>query len=152
MRNEVTVKTSASLSYYAGALRVARADYARIENSAADYPADIYGEVLEAAKGELFVAEEEFRCEFQACQVLEELAAMEAAPVAAKPRCAHWKAIKRVYAIAREKGLDTSKAGKARMRNAMENTLGRCVNSRGEYTGADWMKFGDWVKSDAARW
>jgi len=156
MQNEMTVEASATLSYYAGALRVARADYARIENSAADYGA-MHAEAMEAARDELFVAEEDYRCEFQACQALEELAADVApvAPVAVKaPRvkCPHYRAIRRAFAIAKDAGLDCSKAGKARARHAMENVIGECVNSRAEYSGSDWMRFGDAVKSGAAKW
>jgi len=224
MQNEMTVKTSATLSYYAGCLRAARRDLQTVENNAADYGA-MYGEAMEAARDELACAEFDFECEFKACQALEELAAMEAAvplevprasgrsfpvmplhdpyeipapaynPVSddyanyceaeakrieaalpeddgahdddhdptAPPRCSnplkptqdrcpHWKATKRVYAIAKEKNLDTTKAGKARMRHAMESALGRCVNSRGEYGFADWQAFGDMVKAGRATW
>jgi len=158
MQNETTVEASASLSYYAGCLRIARRDLQTVENSAADYPADMYGEVLDAARGELFVAEEEYRCEFQACEVLEQLAAMDAAPVAVeavkvpRAKCPHYRAIRRAFAIAKDAGLDVSKAGKARARHAMENVIGECVNSRAEYSGSDWMRFGDAIKAGAARW
>jgi len=154
MQNEMTVEASATLSYFAGALRVARADYARIENSAADYGA-MHAEALEAARDELFVAEEDYRCEFQACQALQELAAdvVPVAPVKApRVRCPHYRAIRRAFAIAKDAGLDVSKAGKARARHAMENVIGECVNSRAEYSGSDWMRFGDAIKAGAARW
>jgi hypothetical protein len=190
MQNEMTVEASGSLSYYAGALRVARADFARIENNAADYGA-MHAEAMEAARDELFVAEEDFRCEFQACQALQELGAMEAAPVAvamdapakveaakveaakveaakveaakveaakveaakaSRVKCPHYRAIRRAFAIAKDRGLDTTKAGKARARHAMEDVVGQCVESRAEYNGADWMKFGDKIKAGAVRW
>ncbi len=159
--NKTTVAAANSqLAYFAGVLRAARADVQQVEERRADYPADTYGEVLKSYHTALTQAEKDFRFEWQACQALEELAAMpdtpaQAAPVAtSKPqeRCPHWKAIKRVYAIAKERGLDTSRAGKARMRHTMESTLGRCVNSRGEYSGADWQAFGDAVKSGRAAW
>ena len=156
MQNEMTVEASGSLSYYAGCLRVARADYARIENSAADYGA-LHGEAMDAARGELACAEFDFECEFQACQALEELAA-DVAPVATvavkapRVKCPHYRAIRRAFAIAKDAGLDVSKAGKARARHAMENVTGQCVESRSEYSGAAWMRFGDAVKSGAARW
>lgn len=83
---------------------------------------------------------------------------MEAAPVAPvevkapRVRCPHYKAIRRAFAIAKDAGLDVSKAGKAKARHAMEDVIGQCVESRAEYTGADWMRFGDKIKSGAARW
>ncbi len=160
MQNEMTVEASATLSYYAGCLRAARADLATVENNAADYGA-MHGEALEAARDELAAAESDFGYEFQACEVLEQLAAMEAAPVApakveaakvSRVRCPHYRAIRRAFAIAKDAGLDCSKAGKARARHAMEDVIGQCVNSRSEYSGSDWMRFGDAVKSGAARW
>jgi hypothetical protein len=157
MQNETTVKTSGTLSYYAGALRVARADVQRVENNAADYGA-MHAEAMEAARAELAAAEFDFRCEFAAFEVLEQLELLHAAPVAVEPvkvsrvRCAHYKAIRRAFAIAKDAGLDVSKAGKARARHAMEDVIGQCVNSRSEYSGSDWMRFGDAVKSGAARW
>ena len=98
-----------------------------------------------------------FEAEFQACQALEELAA-DVVPVkveavkAPRVRCPHYRAIRRAFAIAKDVGLDCSKAGKARARHAMENVIGQCVNSRSEYSGIDWMRFGDAIKTGAARW
>jgi len=156
MQNEMTVEASATLSYYAGCLAVARRDLQTVENNAADY-GTMYGEALEAARDELAAAEFDFKAEFAACEVLEQLAA-DVAPVAVQtvkaPRvkCPHYRAIRRAFAIAKDAGLDCSKTGKAKARYAMEDVIGQCVNSRSEYTGADWMRFGDAIKSGAARW
>jgi hypothetical protein len=149
----MTVKTDGLLSYYAGCLRTTRRDFQTVENNAADYGA-MHGEAMQQARAELAAAEFDFRCEFQACEVLQELAA----PVIVEPvkapriRCPHYKAIRRAFAIAKEKGLDTSKAGKARARHAMEDVIGQCVNSRSEYNGGDWMRFGDAIKAGRATW
>lgn len=162
MQSETTVSinSSAQLGYFAGALRVARAELERIEAHACEWDADAYAEAMQQARAELAAAEFDYRCEFQACQALEELAAVDSAPVAVAPvavkaprvRCPHYKAIRRCYAIAKERGLDCSKAGKARARHAMEDVIGQCVESRAEYTGADWMRFGDAIKAGAVRW
>ena len=157
MQNEMTVEASATLSYYAGCLRVARADVQRVEDRRADYPASEFAGVLASYREAVAVAEFDFKAEFQAMEVLAELAADVApvAPVAVKAaqvRCNHYKAIRRCYAIARDAGLDISKAGKARMRHCFETVTGQCVESRSEYSGAAWMRFGDAVKSGAARW
>ena len=109
---------------------------------------------------ELAQAEADYRYEFQACQALEELAATDSTPVAVVPvavvpvavvpvavvpvkaeakaprvRCDYYKAIRRCYAIARDAGLDVSKAGKARMRHAFETVAGQGMGSRSEYSG-----------------
>ena len=99
---------------------------------------------------ELTQAEADYRYEFQACQALEELAATDSTPVAVVPvavvpvkaeakaprvRCDYYKAIRRCYAIARDAGLDVSKAGKARMRHAFETVAGQGMGSRSEYSG-----------------
>jgi hypothetical protein len=148
MQNETTVGASATLSYYAGCLRFARADLARIENNSADYGA-MHAQAMEAARDELACAEFDFEAEFKACQALQELAA-GVAPVAVEPvkeRCPHWKLIKRFFAIAREAGLDTSKEAKPKMRHALESAMGRCVDSRSEVTANEWMMLGDRVKA-----
>jgi hypothetical protein len=131
-------------------MNAARRDYKRAvaENAPAS--------VIEELKGDAMGCEEDFRMEFAACAALEELGAMDAAPVApvkaSRVRCNHYKAIRRAFAIAKDAGLDVSKAGKARARHAMEDVVGQCVNSRSEYSGADWMRFGDAVKSGAVSW
>jgi len=156
-QNEKTVEASATLSYYAGCLRVARADVQRVEDRRADYPASEFAAVIASYRAALAVAEFDFKAEFQAMEVLAELAA-DVVPVkveavkAPRVKCPHYRAIRRAFAIAKEKGLDVSKAGKARARHAMENVIGECVNSRSEYSGSDWMRFGDAIKSGAARW
>ncbi len=145
----VTVdRNTQHLAFLAGELQAAKRDFNRAQADA-NTPAD----VLESLYVEMNIAEDDFRFEFQAVQTLQELGA----PVASVPvnaprvRCGHWKAIKRTFAIARENGLDTSKVGKARMRHTMEDVLGKCVDSRGEYSGSDWMRFGDAIKA-GARW
>lgn len=78
-----------------------------------------------------------------------------AAKVEAKPakvRCPHYKAIQRFFAIARDAGLDTSKAAKPAIRHAMESAMGRCVNSRSEVTGAEWATMGAQVKTGKLCW
>ncbi len=91
--------------------------------------------------------------------------ALEAAPVAAqapkveapavqpvKARCSYYKAIQTFFAIARDAGLDTSKAAKPQMRHAMETAMGRCVNSRSEVTGAEWAAMGAKIKAGKLAW
>ncbi len=157
MQNEKTVEASATLSYYAGCLAVARRDLQTVENNSADYGA-MHAQAMEAARDELAAATFDFEAEFKACEVLEQLATMDAAPVAVEPvkvsrvRCPHYRAIRRAFAIAKDAGLDVSKAGKARARHAMENVIGECVNSRSEYSGSDWMRFGDAIKAGRATW
>ncbi len=82
-------------------------------------------------------------------------AAKAAKMEAAKPereRCAHWKLIKRFFAIAREAGLDTSKEAKPQMRHAMEAAMGRCVNSRSEVSAGEWQMLGDLIKRNRLAW
>ena len=62
------------------------------------------------------------------------------------------KAIKRFFAIARENGLDTSKAAKARMRHAIENALRRCFDSRSDITTEEWFYLGDLIKAGRLKW
>jgi hypothetical protein len=185
----VTVdRNTQHLAFLAGELQAAKRDFNRAQADV-NTPAD----VLESLYVEMNIAEDDFRFEFQAVAVLQEMAApdavkADAAPVepypdrpgvegynnqssclnhalntaarmkaeratvnASRVRCGHWKAIKRAFAIARENGLDTSKVGKARMRHTMEDVLGKCVDSRGQYSGSDWMRFGDAIKA-GARW
>jgi uncharacterized membrane protein len=77
-------------------------------------------------------------------------AKVEAQP--AKTRCPHRKLIARFFAIAREAGLDASKAAKPSMRHAMENAMKRCVDSRSEVTAAEWLMLGDLIKAGRLAW
>lgn len=74
------------------------------------------------------------------------------AKVEAKPRCKHWKLIARFFAIARENGLDTSKAAKPAMRHAMESAMKRCVDSRREVSANEWLMLGDLIKVGRLAW
>lgn len=77
-----------------------------------------------------------------------------AAPVAlpaaseSRPRCPHYRAIRRAFAIAREKGLDT-RADEA-MRAAFGRCLGRTVETRECMNGAEWQAVGDAIKRGLA--
>ncbi len=152
MNESVTVtKQTQHLQYLSGELQAAKRDFNRAAEDV-NTPAD----VLESLYVEMNIAEDDFRFEFQAVQVLQELqaapVAVQAVPVkVSRVKCPHYRAIRRAFAIAKARGLDVSKAGKARARHAMENAIGQCVNSRAEYSGADWMRFGDKIKSGAAR-
>jgi hypothetical protein len=154
MQNEKTVKTDGLLSYYAGCLRVARADLARIENNAGNYPADMYGEAMDAARDELAAAESDFGYEFQACQALQELAAMDAGPVAVKApvkkSACDFRIIRRFYAICQDFGLNAKED--ERMRGAMSAFFRRRIESRTELSANDWNVAGDAVKSQLLTW
>jgi hypothetical protein len=147
--NETTVavtRETQHLAYLAGCMNAARRDYKRAlaENAPAC--------VIEELQGDAMGCEEDFRFEFQAVAALQEL---QAAPVAAKvskPRCPHWKLISRFFGIARDAGLDTSKAAKPKMRHAMETQMGRCVNSRSEVSAGEWELLGDLVKAGRLAW
>jgi hypothetical protein len=77
-----------------------------------------------------------------------------AAPVAlpatseSRPRCPHYRAIRRAFAIAREKGLDT-RADEA-MRAAFGRCLGRTVETRECMNGGEWQAVGDAMKRGLA--
>jgi hypothetical protein len=152
MNESVTVtKETQHLAYLAGCMNAARRDYKRAlaENAPAS--------VIEELKGDAMGCEEDFRMEFAAYQALEELGAapvaVQAVPVkVSRVKCPHYRAIRRAFAIAKDAGLDVSKAGKARARHAMENVIGQCVESRSEYSGSDWMRFGDAIKAGRAAW
>jgi hypothetical protein len=103
---------------------------------------------------------EYFRSELAACAAF--LAHLEAetmpAPAAVQnvaqaakaPRCSHFKAIKRAYAIAREAGLNV-KADEA-MRAAFSGFLCKPVASRETLSGSDWKACGDAMKSGYLSW
>lgn len=65
-------------------------------------------------------------------------------------RCAHYKSIRRAFAIAREAGLDT-KADEA-MRAAFSHFLGRAVETREALSGGDWMLVGNAIKARRLAW
>lgn len=88
-------------------------------------------------------------------------AALPAAPViarhsaaereeSAKPRCCHYKAIRRCFAIARDLGLNTR--DDEGMRAAFGRFLGRALGSRDELTGCEWMLLGDAMKMRRLAW
>jgi len=67
-----------------------------------------------------------------------------------RPRCAFHKEIRRVFAIARDKGLDT-KDDEA-MRASFGRSLGRRIESRDELNGGDWQAVGDLMKRGTLAW
>jgi hypothetical protein len=73
-----------------------------------------------------------------------------ALPVASesRPRCPHYRAIRRAFAIAREKGLDV-RADEA-MRAAFGRCLGRTVETRECMNGGEWQAVGDAMKRGLA--
>jgi hypothetical protein len=105
-------------------------------------------------------------CEREAVRrgiVLEEATAPAVAPVMAqdapkvvepvkvsKPRCPHYKAIRRAFAIATELGLDT-KADEA-MRAAFGRCLHKEVASREVLNSRDWLLLGDAMKARQLAW
>jgi hypothetical protein len=69
---------------------------------------------------------------------------------ASAPRCPHYKAIRRVYAICKEIGLNTK--ADAAMRRAFENFLIRPVPSREVLDGRDWDAIGTAIKAGELCW
>ena len=84
------------------------------------------------------------------------LASLVAAPEKAaqsatnRPRCAHYKAIRRTFAIAKDRGLNVK--DEAAMRWAFGRALGRTIETREEMTGNDWQAVGDMMKRGALAW
>jgi hypothetical protein len=76
--------------------------------------------------------------------------APEPIPAPEKPRCLHYKAIRRAFAIAREAGLDTRADEK--MRAAFARVLGRVIESREELSGGDWLLVGNAIKTRHLAW
>ncbi len=70
------------------------------------------------------------------------LASLVAAPEKAaqsatnRPRCSHYKAIRRTFAIAKDHGLNVK--DESAMRRAFGRALGRTIESREELNGGDW--------------
>jgi len=84
------------------------------------------------------------------------LASLVAAPekaaqsATARPRCPHYKAIRRTFAIAKDRGLNTK--DESAMRRAFGRALGRQIESRDEMNGGDWQVVGDMMKRGALAW
>lgn len=75
-------------------------------------------------------------------------------PVASVPSqtapCAHYKAIRRTFAIAKYRGLNTN--NESAMRRAFGRALGRPIESRAEMSGGDWTTCADMMKRNALAW
>ncbi len=67
-----------------------------------------------------------------------------------RPRCAFHKVIRRTFAIARDKGLDT-KDDEA-MRASFGRSLGRRIETREEMNGADWAYVARQVQRGVLAW
>jgi len=72
------------------------------------------------------------------------------AQAAIAPRCGHLKSIKRVFAVARDVGLDTR--ADAAMRASFSRFLGRAIESRAALKPADWSMIGTAIKSQELTW
>lgn len=66
------------------------------------------------------------------------------------PRCSHYKAIRRTFAIAKDRGLDTK--DESAMRRAFGRALGRRIESRNEMSGGDWDYVARQMKRGALAW
>ncbi len=64
----------------------------------------------------------------------------------ARPRCRHYRAIKRCFSIFIERGLPTDDEA---MREELSKLLGRTVSSRRDLQAGDWMLAGDLAKRAA---
>jgi hypothetical protein len=143
----VTVdRNTQHLAFLAGELQAAKDDLARALRNGTRHEVNV-------ARADAEAAQRDFTMEFQAVTVLQELDAPVTMQAAKKnERCPHWKLIKRFFAIAREAGLDTSKDAKPKMRHAMEEAMGRCVDSRSEVRAGEWEMMGDAIKSKRLSW
>jgi hypothetical protein len=102
-----------------------------------------------AASG--FLAYLRVRYEPETCEAVNVSAVAQNVAQAAKaPRCAHFKAIKRAYAIAAKAGLNV-KADEA-MRAAFSRFLCKPVASRETLSGSDWSACADAVKCGYLTW
>jgi hypothetical protein len=77
-------------------------------------------------------------------------APQNAAQAATAPRCAHFKSIKRAYAIATKAGLNVK--ADAAMRSAFSAFLCKPVASRETLNGSDWEKVGTAIKRGELTW
>lgn len=98
---------------------------------------------LDAVKAELSAV-----CEFIAS--LAGKVANVAQTATNRSRCPHYKAIRRTFAIARDKGLDT-KDDEA-MRASFGRSLGRRIETREEMNGADWAYVARQVQRGVLAW
>jgi hypothetical protein len=71
---------------------------------------------------------------------------------ASAPRCGFHSEIRRFFAIARERGLDTKAGANESMRRAFENFFCRPIESRAELNARDWADAADAVKSNRLAW
>ncbi len=150
MKSVLVTSETQHLAFLAGELQSAKDELARAMQSGTSHEVNV-------ARAEVEAAQRDFQMEFRAVEALQSLEAepvrVEPVEVQAKPeRCPHWKQIQRFFAIAREAGLDTSKAAKPKMRHAMEDVLRRCVDSRSEVSASEWMLLGDAIKSHRLTW
>lgn len=97
-----------------------------------------------------FAAATAFLAHLEAETVNVSAAPENVAPAASTPRCAHFKSIKRAYAIATKAGLNV-KADEA-MRAAFGAFLGKPVASRETLNGSDWRAVGDAMKVGYLTW
>ena len=67
-----------------------------------------------------------------------------------KQPCAWYRSIRRFYAIAGERGLDTK--AEERIRGALSALLGRSIGSRSELSGGEWEFAGDALQARALCW
>jgi len=84
------------------------------------------------------------------------LASLVAAPEKAaqsatnRPRCPHYKSIRRTFAIAKDCGLNVK--DEAAMRRAFGRALGRQIETREELNGNDWEAVGNMMRRGALTW
>jgi len=74
---------------------------------------------------------------------------LSAVPESAR-RCPHYRAIRRTFAIAKDRGLDVK--DESAMRRAIGRALGRTIESRDELGASDWQTVGDLMKRGALAW
>ncbi len=67
-----------------------------------------------------------------------------------RKRCPHYKAIRRCYAIAKDRGLNVK--DEPAMRRAFGRALGREVTTREELGASDWQAVGDMMKRGTLAW
>jgi hypothetical protein len=67
-----------------------------------------------------------------------------------RKRCSFHKEIRRVFAIARDKGLNVK--DESGMRAAFSRALGRPIETREELAAGDWRAVGDWLQRGTLAW
>jgi hypothetical protein len=85
-----------------------------------------------------------------AAPVVATVAKVEAKPV--RTRCPHYHVIREFFTVARESGMDTSEAGRDRMRGALGMLLGRRIESRADMSAADWAFATNAVRMNRVWW